>query len=76
MAEIIWLNRQQIRQLEMIQESLNIPPQEVTINLLPELSEGLSVLLDTLVKRFSNYFSLVGHFFNLSLSQKIQLFCH
>ena len=26
-AEIIWANRQQIRQLEMIQEGLNIPPQ-------------------------------------------------
>jgi hypothetical protein len=25
LAEIIWLNRQQIRQLEMIQEGLNIP---------------------------------------------------
>ena len=27
LAEIIWANRQQIRQLEMIQEGLNIPPQ-------------------------------------------------
>ena len=27
LAEIIWLNRQQIRQLEMIHEGLNIPSQ-------------------------------------------------
>jgi hypothetical protein len=51
LAEIIWLNRQQIRQLEMIQEGLNIPSQDMTLNILPELSEGLTMLLDSLVKR-------------------------
>ena len=50
MAEIIWINRQQIRQLEMIQEGLNIPNQESSMNILPELSDGLNVLLDQLVK--------------------------
>ena len=50
LAEIIWLNRQQIRQLEMIQEGLNIPSQETSMNILPELSDGLNVLLDSLVK--------------------------
>lgn len=52
LAEIIWLNRQQIRQLEMIQEGLNIPSQDMTMNILPELSEGLTMLLDSLVKRY------------------------
>ena len=51
LAEIIWLNRQQIRQLEMIQEGLNIPSQDMTLNILPELSDGLTLLLDSLVKR-------------------------
>ena len=51
LAEIIWLNRQQIRQLEMIQEGLNIPSQDMTLNILPELSDGLTMLLDSLVKR-------------------------
>ena len=41
---------QQIRQLEMIQEQLNIPSQELTMNILPELSDGLTMLLDSLVK--------------------------
>ena len=41
---------QQIRQLEMIQEQLNIPSQELTVNILPELSDGLTMLLDSLVK--------------------------
>jgi len=50
LAEIIWLNRQQIRQLEMIQEGLNIPSQESNMNILPELSDGLNLLLDSLVK--------------------------
>ena len=50
MAEIIWINRQQIRQLEMIHEGLNIPNQETSMNILPELSDGLNVLLDQLVK--------------------------
>ncbi|XP_023331191.1 signal transducer and activator of transcription 5B [Eurytemora carolleeae] len=50
LAEIIWLNRQQIRQLEMIQEGLNIPSQESSMNILPELSDGLNLLLDSLVK--------------------------
>ena len=50
LAEIIWINRQQIRQLEMIQEGLNIPNQETSMNILPELSDGLNVLLDQLVK--------------------------
>ena len=67
MAEIIWINRQQIRQLEMIHEGLNIPNQEsskchqidiwlidktsvAAMNILPELSDGLNVLLDQLVK--------------------------
>ena len=50
MAEIIWINMQQIRQLEMIQEQLNIPSQELTMNILPELSDGLTMLLDSLVK--------------------------
>jgi len=50
LAEIIWLNRQQIRQLEMIHEGLNIPSQETSMNILPELSDGLNVLLDSLVK--------------------------
>ena len=52
LAEIIWLNRQQIRQLEMIQEGLNIPSQEMTMNILPEISDGLTLLLDSLVKRW------------------------
>jgi hypothetical protein len=56
LAEIIWLNRQQIRQLEMIQEGLNIPSQDMTLNILPELSDGLTMLLDSLVKRFGSYF--------------------
>ena len=34
----------------MIQEGLNIPSQETTMNILPELSDGLNVLLDSLVK--------------------------
>ena len=34
LAEIIWANRQQIRQLEMIQEGLNIPPQVVHCSIL------------------------------------------
>ena len=50
LAEIIWINMQQIRQLEMIQEQLNIPSQELTVNILPELSDGLTMLLDSLVK--------------------------
>ena len=50
LAEIIWINMQQIRQLEMIQEQLNIPSQELTMNILPELSDGLTMLLDSLVK--------------------------
>ena len=50
LAEIIWLNRQQIRQLEMIHEGLNIPSQETSMNILPELADGLNVLLDSLVK--------------------------
>ena len=50
LAEIIWINRQQIRQLEMIHEGLNIPNQETSMNILPELSDGLNVLLDQLVK--------------------------
>ena len=50
LAEIIWLNRQQIRNLEMIQEHLNLPSGDMTVNLLPELSDGLTKLLDTLVK--------------------------
>ena len=52
LAEIIWLNRQQIRQLEMIQEGLNIPSQDMTMNILPEISDGLALLLDSLVKRW------------------------
>ena len=55
LAEIIWLNRQQIRQLEMIQEGLNIPSQEMTMNILPEISDGLTLLLDSLVKRWVWY---------------------
>ena len=50
LAEIIWCNRQQIRQLEMIHEGLNIPSQETSMNILPELSDGLNMLLDSLVK--------------------------
>ena len=50
LAEVIWINMQQIRQLEMIQEQLNIPSQELTVNILPELSDGLTMLLDSLVK--------------------------
>ena len=50
LAEIVWLNKQQIRQLEMIQEGLNIPSQEHSMNILPELSDGLNLLLDSLVK--------------------------
>ena len=53
LAEIIWLNRQQIRQLEMIQEGLNIPSQDMTMNILPEISDGLALLLDSLVKRWA-----------------------
>ena len=34
----------------MIQEGLNIPSQETSMNILPELSDGLNVLLDSLVK--------------------------
>ena len=34
----------------MIQEGLNIPNQETSMNILPELSDGLNVLLDQLVK--------------------------
>ena len=51
LAEVIWLNKQQIRQLEMIQEGLNIPSQEMPMNILPELSDGFSTMLDQLVKR-------------------------
>ena len=50
---------QQIRQLEMIQEQLNIPSQELTVNILPELSDGLTMLLDSLVK--SSF--VIGKFF-------------
>ena len=50
LALIIWNNMQQIRQLAMIQESLNIPSQELTMNILPELSDGFTMLLDALVK--------------------------
>ncbi len=50
-AEIIWTNRQEIRQLEMIREGLNIPREDITMNLLPELSDGLAMLLDSLVKK-------------------------
>ena len=50
LAELIGINRQQIRQLEMIHEGLNIPNQETSMNILPELSDGLNVLLDQLVK--------------------------
>ena len=50
LGEIMWINMQQIRQLEMIQEQLNIPSQELTVNILPELSDGLTMLLDSLVK--------------------------
>ncbi len=58
LAELIWLNRQYIRQLKMIHESLNIPSQEGVMNILPELSEGLSALLESLVKKYvSIYFS-------------------
>lgn len=35
LALIIWNNMQQIRQLAMIQESLNDPSQELTMNILP-----------------------------------------
>ncbi|CAB4065819.1 STAT5B [Lepeophtheirus salmonis] len=49
-AEILWMNRQQIRQLEMIQEGLNLPSHDLTMNILPELSEGLALLIDSLVK--------------------------
>ncbi|XP_059091209.1 signal transducer and activator of transcription 5B-like isoform X2 [Tigriopus californicus] len=49
-AEIIWLNRSHVRRLEIIQESLNMPSHEVPMVLLPELSEGYTQLLDTLVK--------------------------
>eukprot|EP00095_Tigriopus_kingsejongensis_P006372 maker-scaffold42_size484952-snap-gene-3.26 protein:Tk06372 transcript:maker-scaffold42_size484952-snap-gene-3.26-mRNA-1 annotation:"signal transducer and activator of transcription 5b" len=49
-AEIIWLNRSQVRHLEKIQESVNIPAHEIPTSLLPELSEGYTHLLDTLVK--------------------------
>ena len=34
----------------MIQEGLNIPNQETSMNILPELSDGLNLLLDQLVK--------------------------
>ena len=34
----------------MIHEGLNIPNQETIMNILPELSDGLNVLLDQLVK--------------------------
>ena len=34
----------------MIQEQMNIPTEELTMNILPELSDGLTMLLDSLVK--------------------------
>jgi hypothetical protein len=51
LAEIIWNNRLQIGQLEGILSDLNIPSQENAINFLPELKNGLTLLLDSLVKR-------------------------
>ena len=34
----------------MIQEGFNTPNQDTSVNILPELSDGLNVLLDQLVK--------------------------
>ncbi len=51
LAEIIWMNQQQVRQLARVQEGLNIPSQDLAMNILPELSEGLNMLMDTLVKK-------------------------
>ena len=44
------MNKQQIVQLGMIQDGLNLSNTEY-MNILPELSGGLQVLLETLVKR-------------------------
>ena len=60
---------QQIRQLAMIQESLNIPSQELTMNILPELSDGFTMLLDALVK--SSF--VIG---KISISRKIHAKFH
>ena len=69
LALIIWNNMQQIRQLAMIQESLNIPSQELTMNILPELSDGFTMLLDALVK--SSF--VIG---KISISRKIHAKFH
>lgn len=45
------MNKQQIVQLGMIQDGLNLSNTEHYMNILPELSGGLQVLLETLVKR-------------------------
>ena len=57
LAELIWLNREQVRSLEMIQDGLNLPSSGEfhqgmgAMNILPELSEGLNMLLESLVKK-------------------------
>ena len=43
--------KQQMLQLGMIQDGLNLSNTENYMNILPELSDGLQVLLETLVKR-------------------------
>ena len=53
LAEVIWMNKQQMLQLGMIQDGLNLSNTENYMNILPELSDGLQVLLETLVKRYS-----------------------
>ncbi len=52
----------------MIQEGLNIPTQELTMNILPELSEGLTMLLESLVKRYSHVTMVTGGSVTLLLS--------
>ena len=45
------MNKQQMIQLGMIQDGLNLNNTEHYMNILPELNDGLQVLLETLVKR-------------------------
>ena len=54
------MNKQQMLQLGMIQDGLNLSNTENYMNILPELSDGLQVLLETLVKRYSRDVSKSG----------------
>ena len=60
----------------MIQEGLNIPNQETSMNILPELSDGLNLLLDQLVKSFQipmKKHNLYGHIYKETGKKKLCL---